>query len=93
MKNEVFKKVLDIIIPGSEILTYEVLPRNRLNENNEWVSDTPAIFLSITHLEYLSSTEFFELSETLSHITSHEVYIDTGLSHRRYNKTINFNNE
>ena len=35
MKREMFEKVLQIMLPGSEIVVYEVLPRNQLNENNE----------------------------------------------------------
>ena len=81
------------MIPGSKILTYEVLPRNQLNENNEWVPDTPAIFLSISYLENINSVEFARLSQMMTDMTGHEVNIDGTLSIRKFNSKINFNNE
>lgn len=81
------------MIPGSKILTYEVLPRNQLNENNEWIPDTPAIFLSISYLEDINSIEFARLSQLLTDMTGHEVNIDGALSIRKYKSTINLNND
>ena len=89
MKREMFEKVLQIMLPGSEIVVYEVLPRNQLNENNEWVPDSPAIFLSI---KYESDTNndirSGRLSERLSDMTGYEVNIDEGLSMLMYKDKI-----
>ena len=89
MKREMFEKVLQIMLPGSEIVVYEVLPRNQLNENNEWVPDSPAIFLSI---KYESDTNrdirSGRLSERLSDMTGYEVNIDEGLSMWMYKDKI-----
>lgn len=84
-----FEKVLQIMLPGSEIVVYEVLPRNQLNENNEWVPDSPAIFLSI---KYESDTNndirSGRLSQRLSDMTGYEVNIDEGLSMWMYKDKI-----
>jgi len=89
MKREMFEKVLQIMLPGSEIVVYEVLPRNQLNENNEWVPDSPAIFLSI---KYESDTNndirSGRLSQRLSDMTGYEVNIDEGLSMWMYKDKI-----
>ena len=89
-----FEKVLQIMLPGSEILTYEVLPRNQLNENNEWIPDSPAVFVSI---KYESDTNndirSGRLSQRLSDMTGYEVNIDEGLSIRIYTNKIKVDGE
>lgn len=89
-----FEKVLQIMLPGSEIIHYELLPRNQLNENNEWILDSPAVFVSI---KYESDTNndirSGRLSQRLSDMTGYEVNIDEGLSMRIYNNKIKVNSE
>jgi hypothetical protein len=94
MRREVFEKVLQIMLPGSGIIHYELLLRNQLNENNEWIPDSPAIFVSI---KYKSDTNndirSGRLSQRLSDITGYEVNIDEGLSMRIYNNKIKVDEE
>lgn len=94
MKREMFEKVLQIMLPGSEIIEYELLPRNQLNENNEWIPDSPAVFVSI---KYESDTNndirSGRLSQRLSDMTGYEVNIDEGLSMRIYNNKIKVDGE
>ena len=94
MKREMFEKVLQIMLPGSEILTYEVLPRNQLNENNEWIPDSPAIFVSIKYVsDDNNDIRSGRLSQRLSDMTGYEVNIDEGLSVRIYKSNIEMNGE
>ena len=89
MKREMFEKVLQIMLPGSEIVVYEVLPRNQLNENNEWIPDSPAIFLSIKYeSDDNNDIRSGKLSQRLSDMTGYEVNIDEGLSIKIYKKNI-----
>jgi hypothetical protein len=79
MKMEMFEKVLQIMLPGSKILTYELLPRNQLNENNEWVPDSTAIFVSIKYeSDDNNDIRSGRLSQRLSDMTGYEVNIDVG---------------
>ena len=74
-----FEKVLQIMLPGSKILTYELLPRNQLNENNEWVPDSTAIFVSIKYeSDDNNDIRSGRLSQRLSDMTGYEVNIDVG---------------
>ena len=87
-----FEKVLRIMLPGSEITHYELLLRNQLNENNEWIPDSPAIFVVI---KYNSDTNndirSGRLSQRLSDMTGYEVNIDEGLRMEIYNNKIKVN--
>jgi hypothetical protein len=86
---EIFEKVLQIMLPGSKILTYELLPMNQLNENNEWIPDSPAIFVSIKYeLDTNNDIRSGKLSQRLSDMTGYEVNIDEGLSIKIYKKNI-----
>lgn len=89
-----FEKVLKSLSPGTELLNFELLPRNQLNENNEWVPDTPAIFISILYDEDLDLRSG-KLEHMLTEFTGREVIIEGGLSVRKSVKkiTINFDNE
>jgi len=89
MRMEIFEKVLQIMLPGSKILTYELLPMNQLNENNEWIPDSPAIFVSIKYeLDTNNDIRSGKLSQRLSDMTGYEVNIDEGLSIKIYKKNI-----
>jgi hypothetical protein len=89
MRREMFEKVLQVMLPGSEIIHYELLPRNQLNENNEWIPDSPAIFLSIKYeSDDNNDIRSGRLSQRLSNMTGYEVNIDEGLSMKIYKKNI-----
>jgi hypothetical protein len=94
MKREMFEKVLQIMLPGSEITHYELLLRNQLNENNEWIPDSPAIFVSIKYeSDANNDIRSGRLSQRLSDMTGYEVNIDEGLSMRIYNNKIKVDEE
>jgi hypothetical protein len=88
MKQKMFEKVLQIMLSGSEILTYEVLPRNQLNENNEWIPDSPAIFVSIKYSNDNGNVSNGILNRQLTDMTGYEVNIDVELSIKIYNNKI-----
>ena len=88
-----FEKVLRIMLPNSEILTYEVLPRNELNENNEWVPDSPAVFVSIKYSDDNGDVSNGKLSRQLTELTGFEVNIDVGLSKKIYSNKIRVDGE
>lgn len=78
MKQEFVEKMLKTIFSDVkiDIVSYEVLERNQLNENNEWVKDLPAIFIEI---RYGNDSETipnnFNLTEYLTNLTGHEFSI------------------
>ena len=51
MKQEFVEKMFETIFPEVkvDIISYEVLEKNQLNENNEWVKDLPAIFIDVRY--------------------------------------------
>ena len=56
-KNRInIQKIFDILYPELSIVVkeIEILPRNQLNENHEWVEDTPAYFIGVKLKDYLS---------------------------------------
>jgi hypothetical protein len=69
---ETIQKILDILYPELKIIVkeLEILPRNRLNESNEWVEDTSAYFVGVIIKEFLSRSS--DISETLSLFTGFE---------------------
>jgi hypothetical protein len=94
MKREMFEKVLQVMLPGSVIMEYELLPRNQLNENNEWIPDSPAVFVSIKYeSDDNNDIRSGRLSQRLSDMTGYEVNIDEGLSMRIYNNKIKVDSE
>jgi hypothetical protein len=56
-----------------EIFSYEELPRQQLNESQEWVPDSPAYFIGVKIKEYPSSV--LNMSETVSLYTGYEFNI------------------
>ena len=88
MKREFVEKMFETIFPEVkiDIVSYEVLERNQLDENNKWVKDLPAIFIDARYIdkEVDCSTidtpigthpSGFNLSEYLSNFTGHEFSI------------------
>jgi len=76
MKQEFVEKILKTIFYDVkiDIVSYEVLKKNQLNENNEWVKDLPAIFIQI---RYDNETIYnnFNLTEYFTNLTGHEFSI------------------
>jgi len=44
-----FDKMINKLYPGLIITEYTVLPRFKLNEINEWISDSSAIFVTVSN--------------------------------------------
>jgi hypothetical protein len=73
MKRKLFEKVLNTISPKSVIINYDVIKKFQLSESGEWVFDTPAIFVSVTHEPNQS---LYDLMSDLELYTGTEVNID-----------------
>jgi hypothetical protein len=69
---ETIQKIFDILYPELEIIIkeIEILPRNQLNENNEWVEDTSAYFVGVIIKEFPSRSS--DISEIVSMYTGFE---------------------
>ena len=59
MRQEVFEKALKCFCPKAKIKEYNTWDRSRLDENDKWVKDSPALFV----LSILASN-FFDFKET-----------------------------
>ena len=46
MKIETVKKLFKCLYPEFEIITIDILPRNKY-ENGEWIEDTPSVFVGV----------------------------------------------
>lgn len=75
MDKEQIQKILDILYPELKIIVneFEILPRQQLNENNEWVKDSDAYFVGVKMTEFPSRSS--DISETVSLFTSYEFNI------------------
>lgn len=49
MRRDIFEKIMTKLYPDEkiEVVSYEILEKNMLNENGEWVLDTPAVFVEL----------------------------------------------
>ena len=49
VRRELFESMLEKLYPEGkiEVVNYEILERNQLNESGEWVKDTPAVFVGV----------------------------------------------
>jgi hypothetical protein len=66
------QQIFDILYPELSIIVkeIEVLPRNQLNESDEWVEDTPAYFVGVILKEFPSRSS--DISEIVSMYTGFE---------------------
>lgn len=57
MDINLIQKIVNTLFPEHEIHVdeLEILPRQQLNENNEWVEDSPAYFVTVIIKEYPST--------------------------------------
>jgi hypothetical protein len=76
MKQEFVEKIFSTLFPDSkiQILSYTVLDRQQLNEKNEWVKDSPAIFIVLSFTDSNVFDDFY-LTEYLSNLTGFEFNI------------------
>ena len=75
MKEEMVRKLFEILYPKLEIVSIEFLPRQKLNENNEWVKDSSAIFIGVKYAEeanFDSIREYNGVTNFLTNLTGFE---------------------
>jgi hypothetical protein len=74
VRREIFEKILKKRYPEQrvQIISYEILEKNKY-ENNEWVLDTPAVFVEIRCDK--DNSEFNELTKFLFDFTGYEFSI------------------
>lgn len=72
MNKETIQQIFDILYPELKIVVMEVeiLPRQQLNESNEWVENTDAYFVGVILKEFPSRSS--NISETVSMYTGFE---------------------
>jgi len=75
MDNEQIQKILNILYPELKIIVNEVerLPRQQLNENNEWVKDSDAYFVGVKMNNVPNRSS--DISEIVSIYTGYEFNI------------------
>ena len=81
MKQEFVEKMLTSLFPKSQlrIVSYTLMERLQLNEKDEWVKDTPAIFIDITFPESSETNEVLKdlyLTDYLSNMTGFEFAVN-----------------
>lgn len=76
MKREVFEKALKCFCPKAKIKEYNAWDRRRLDENDGWVKDSPALFVVITLENSDTDLKCNNLSEQLSGLLGHEIMIE-----------------
>jgi hypothetical protein len=65
VRREIFETMLNKLYPDNkiEVVNYEILGKNQLNESGEWVPDTPAVFVGVrlngTNIEGVGLTNYF----------------------------------
>lgn len=76
MEQKIFQKILNKLYPGVTITEYQVLHRNRLNEKNEWIPDSPAIFVCAINESDNINMSMEQISNELTGLTGFEVNIN-----------------
>lgn len=76
MNRDLFEKMIDKLYPDQkiEVVSYEVLEKNKLDENGEWVSDLPAIFVDIRCDNF--DNKGLYLTDYFTNFTGHEFAIN-----------------
>jgi len=74
---ETTKKIFETLYKDLEIeiKSYEILPRNKLTEQQEWIEDSPAIFVGVNIKGDKRETN--NLSNTLTNLTGFEFNVFT----------------
>ena len=78
MKKEIFEKTLECFCPGAKIESYKEWSKNKLDENDKWVKDCPAIFVVIKYETTNEALRSNKLSEQLSDLLGCEIIIEEG---------------
>jgi hypothetical protein len=75
MEQPLVERIVKSLFPEleMEIISFEELPRQRLNESQEWVPDSPSYFIGVRINEY--PTPVLNISEIVSLYTGCEFNI------------------
>jgi hypothetical protein len=78
MKQEFVEKMISKVIPNTqfEIKSYELLEKQFLTPEGNWVPDSPAIFIGITILKEGDDLSKTNLTEFLTNITGFEFAVN-----------------
>ena len=76
MEQKRFEKMLNKLYSGISITEYQVFPRNQLNEKNEWIPDSPAIFVYVRNDSDNINMSMEQISNELTGLTGFEVNIN-----------------
>ena len=76
MKRDMIEKMITKLFPDQkiEVVNYEILSKNKLNENGEWVLDTPAVFVDIRCEDF--DNKGLYLTDYFTNFTGHEFAIN-----------------
>lgn len=78
MKEDTIYLIFNKLYPNIKIKTIEFLPRQMMNENEEWVDDYPSIFIGVGYHEdadFDTIRENGDISEFISNLTGFEVNV------------------
>lgn len=78
MRQELTEKILNKLIPNTkfEISSYQILPKNYLNNHGEWISDSPAIFIGIKIINEGEDLKKINLTDFLTDMTGFEFSVN-----------------
>jgi hypothetical protein len=76
MRREVFEKALKCFCSKAKIEEYNTWDRSRLDENNKWIKDSPALFVVISFDTTEPNSKCSGLSQQLSDLLGHEIMIE-----------------
>ena len=76
MKRDMFEKMITKLFPDQkiEVVSYEILSKNKLNEDGEWVLDTTAVFVDIRCEDF--DNKGLYLTDYFTNFTGHEFAIN-----------------
>jgi hypothetical protein len=75
MRREIFEKIINKLYPELIISEYTILPRFQLNEKNEWIPDSSAIFVIVSNDLDNLNVPLWEINNLLTKLTGFEINI------------------
>jgi hypothetical protein len=75
MRREIFEKIINKVYPELIISEYTILPRFQLNEKNEWITDSSAIFVIVSNDLDNLNVPLWEINNLLTKLTGFEINI------------------
>jgi len=76
VRREIFEKMINTLYPDQkiEVVSYEILSKNKLDENDKWISDTPAVFVDIRCQDF--DDKGLYLTDYFTNFTGHDFAIN-----------------